>query len=207
MGKHFSKKKGGMPSFGNRGDAGRGQRVHSLLPRSRNTLDPRVPEFVLPPPPSPREVIVDIGSDPPQRSLDPSVSDFVMPRSLDPSVPDFVMPPPPPAQVTTTTTYQMGAPVLDTRASEYVPSSQIRLPPDDSEYYPPRRSDLYKNMEFSNSATNIPGLPPARNTGNSVVDSVVGYLGLGGKKRKYTTRRRRRQKKRHQSRKTRRNRK
>jgi hypothetical protein len=61
-------------------------------------------------------------------------------------------------------------------------------------------------MEFSNSATNIPGLLPARNTGNSVVDSVVGYLGLGGKKRKYTTRRRR-QKKRHQSRKTRRNRK
>ena len=201
MQRRFSKKKGGMPSFGNRGDAGRGQRVPRLLPRSRNTyLDPRVPEFVLPQPLEEREVIVDIGRDEPPQPQQ---------RSLDPSVSDFVMPPPPPAQVTTTTTYQMGAPVLDPGASEYAPSSQIQLPPpsmDDSVYYPPRRSDLYPNMEFSNSATNIPGLPPARNTGNSVVDSVVGYLGLGGKKRKYTTRRRR-QKKRHQSRKTRRNRK
>ena len=202
MGRRFSKKKGGMPSFGNRGDAGRGQRVPRLLPQpQQRILDPNVPDFVMPlPPPSQREVIVDIGRDEPPQPQQ---------RSLDPNVPDFVMPPSPPAQVTTTTTYQMGAPVLDTRASEYVPSSQIQLPPpsmDDSEYYPPRTSDLYPNMEFSNSATNIPGLPPARNTGNSVVDSVVGYLGLGGKKRKYTTRRRR-QKKRHQSRKTRRNRK
>ena len=205
MHRRFSKKKGGMPSFGNRGDAGRGQRVPRLLPRSRNTyLDPRVPEFVLPQPPLPpleeREVIVDIGRDEPPQPQQ---------RSLDPSVSDFVMPPPPPAQVTTTTTYQMGAPVLDPGASEYVAPSQIQLPPPSIRgdvYYPPRTSDLYPNMEFSNSATNIPGLPPARNTGNSVVDSVVGYLGLGGKKRKYTTRRRR-QKKRHQSRKTRRNRK
>jgi hypothetical protein len=201
MHRRFSKKKGGMPSFGNRGDAGRGQRVHSLLPRSRNTyLDPRVPEFVLPQPLEEREVIVDIGRDEPPQPQQ---------RSLDPSVSDFVMPPPPPAQVTTTTTYQMGAPVLDPGASEYVAPSQIQLPPPSIRgdvYYPPRTSDLYPNMEFSNSATNIPGLPPARNTGNSVVDSVVGYLGLGGKKRKYTTRRRR-QKKRHQSRKTRRNRK
>ena len=73
MHRRFSKKKGGMPSFGNRGDAGRGQRVHSLLPRSRNmSLDPRVPEFVLPPPPPP---------------------------TLNPSVPEFVLPPPSKSEV------------------------------------------------------------------------------------------------------------
>jgi hypothetical protein len=160
MGRRFSKKNGGMPSFGNRGDASRGQRVPRLLPRSPQnmSLDPRVPEFVLPPPPLPpleeREVIVDIGRDEPPQPQQ---------RSLDPSVSDFVMPPPPPAQVTTTTTYQMGAPVLDPGASEYVAPSQIQLPPPSirgNVYYPPRTSDLYPNMEFSNSATNIPGLPP-----------------------------------------------
>jgi hypothetical protein len=127
---------------------------------------------------------------------------------LNPRVSEFVMPPPPPAQMTMTT-YQMGVPVLDPGASEYVPPSQIQLPPPSimgDAYYPLRTSDLYPNTEFSNSATNIPGLPPARNTGDSLVDSVVGSLGLGGKKRKYTTRRRR-QKKRRQSRKTKRNRK
>lgn len=199
MGKHFSKKKGGMPSFGNRGDAGRGQRVHSLLPRSRNmSLDPRVPEFVLPPPlPSlEREVIVDIGRDeppqPPQRSLNPSVSEFVMPS--------------PPAQVTTTT-YQMGAPVLDPGASEYVAPSHIQLPPPSIRgdvFYPPRTTDLYPNTLFSNSATNIPGLPekdPLRRWWNIPNRE-------GGKQiKKKSSRTRQRQKKRRHSRKTRRNRK
>lgn len=90
MGRRFSKKKGGMPAFGNRGDPVRGRRVPRLLPQSPQdmSLDPRVPEFVLPPPPPPprKEVIFTIGSDePPQR---PS-------RSLNPSVPEFVLPPPP----------------------------------------------------------------------------------------------------------------
>ena len=196
MGRRFSKKKGGMPSFGNRGDAGRGQRVHSLLPRSRNTyLDPRVPEFVLPPPlPSlEREVIVDIGRDeppqPPQRSLNPSVSEFVMPSTLSA-----------PAQVTTTT-YQMGAPVLDPGASEYVAPSHIQLPPPSIRgdvFYPPRTTDLYPNTLFSNSATNIPGLPPkdpSRRWWN--IPNREG--GKQIKKKKYTQTRQKKQQRRHRT--------
>jgi len=66
MGRHFSKKKGGMPAFGNRGDPDRGRRVPRFLPQSPQnmSLDPRVSEFVLPPLPRlKREVVVDIGRD------------------------------------------------------------------------------------------------------------------------------------------------
>lgn len=190
MGRHFSKKKGGMPAFGNRGDAGRGQRVPRFLPQSPQdmSLDP------------PRDVIFNIGTDetrqPPQRpspSLNPSVSEFVMPYTSPLSAP---------APATTTTTYQLGAPVvLNPRAPDYVlPPPSIR----GNVYYPLRTSPLYPNMEFSNSATNIPGLPekdPSRRWWKN--------LNRGGGKqiKKKSSRRQTRQKKqqRRQSRKTRRN--
>ena len=212
MGKYFSKKKGGMPAFGSRSMEPRGNRVPRLLPRSPRdmSLDPR-----------PRDVNFDIGINEPRQRPSPS---------LNPSVSEFVMPPlSAPAPQMTTRTYQMGAPVvLDPDVSEYVPPPHIQqlrdnlvrnaeneeyaqealLPPPSTRgnvYYPPRTNNLlYPNMEFSNSATNIPGLPEK--------DPLRRWWKLpnreGGKQiKKKSSQTRTRQKKRRHSRKTRRNRK
>lgn len=209
MRKRFSKKKGGMPSFGNRSTANRGSRVSPLLPRSQNMfLDPHVSESALPLPlplalplalPLERDVIVDIGRDEqPQRlsrGLDPRASEFVLPLPVSQEVVfDIGRDEEQPQQVSS---------VYNPTASEFVQPPLIRQ----RQQYEMQQKVLQDDLERDERRGFIEEeefLPQLRNTGNSVFN----HLDLGGKKRKYkyiTQRRRRRQKQRRNSRKTRKN--